>query len=335
MALYLGVDAGATKTDYALADETRILSRARSGTLKRMRVDAPTAAANLDHGLSELLRSTGISLSEITRTCIGAAGNTVPLVVDWLRTAFAERIPGELLILGDVEIALEAAFPSQNGVQGSSQQGGVLALAGTGSNVAGRTPDGYILTTGGWGPVLADQGSGHRIGLQALRSAFLALDEGRESGLLTAIMAHWSLDSLPSIIAFANQSPGPDLSQLTPVITRCAEQGDALALEVLDTAGRELAYLVRLAMRRLRLQAAAPNPTPGPTPDQTPDWTPPLAFTGSILERVPRVREALIAAVREEFPAVHVHEGVVDPIDGAIARARQAPRSDPNPRSAD
>ena len=54
MAYFLALDIGGTKTDYLLADETRELARVRTGTIKRMRIDASTAIANLDQALSEL-----------------------------------------------------------------------------------------------------------------------------------------------------------------------------------------------------------------------------------------------------------------------------------------
>ena len=91
--------------------ETRELARVRTGTIKRMRVDAVTACQNLESALAELSARTGISMTEVTRTCVGTAGETVPLVKDWLRESISARVGGGLLILGDVEIALEAAFP--------------------------------------------------------------------------------------------------------------------------------------------------------------------------------------------------------------------------------
>jgi N-acetylglucosamine kinase-like BadF-type ATPase len=124
------LDAGGTKTDYVLADETRELERVRIGTIKRMRTDAATATRNLEQALSELTARTGISMQSMTRTCVGTAGVTVRLVADWLREAITVRVAGGLLVLGDVEIALDAAFPGQ---------AGVLVLSGTGSNVAGHT----------------------------------------------------------------------------------------------------------------------------------------------------------------------------------------------------
>ena len=301
MSFFLALDAGGTKTDYVLADETRELARVRTGTIKRMRVDAATASQNLDSALAQLSAQTGVSMASITRTCVGTAGETVPLVKDWLQASINARVGGGLLILGDVEIALDAAFPGG---------AGVLAMAGTGSNVLGRTSGGRLITAGGWGPALADQGSGHRIGLESLRAIFLAKDEERHTLLLPAVLDFWQLSSLDGLVEYANSLPAPDFSMLTGVVVRCAELGDEIALAVLRQQGEELAYLVRLVLRRLRLAS------------NEPEWTPPIAFTGSILENVASIRNALIAAVQREFPNAQAPDKVVDPIDGALWRAR-------------
>jgi glucosamine kinase len=301
MSFFLALDAGGTKTDYVLADETRELARVRTGTIKRMRTDAATATKNLEQALAELFARTGVSMQSVTRTCVGTAGETVSLVSDWLRDAITARVAGELLVLGDVEIALDAAFPGQ---------AGVLVLAGTGSNVAGRTAAGELNSAGGWGPALADQGSGHKIGLEGLRAIFMAKDEGRSTLLLEAVLEFWQLDSLEALVGYANMLPAPDFSQLTELVLRCSELGDEVAAAVLHKEGEDLAYLARLVIRRL--QAASGKQ----------DWVPPIAFAGSIMEKVLPVRRALIAAVQREFPDVHTLDGVVDPIAGAVWRAR-------------
>jgi glucosamine kinase len=307
MAFFLAVDAGGTKTDVVLADETRELARVRTGTIKRLRTDAATATANLEAALTELTERTGISMQSITRTCVGTAGETVPLVKDWLRESITTRVGGELILLGDVEIALDAAFFGRPGV---------LAMAGTGSNVAGRTCDGRLTTAGGTGPALSDQGSGHRIGTEALRAMFLARDEGRATLLLEAVLEFWQLDSLDLLIEYANRQPAPDFSRLTEVVLRCAELGDAVAAAVLQREGEELGYLVRLVVRRLQKASASLG-------SSKLRELPAIAFTGSIMERVAPVRSALIAAVRAEFPEIETREGVIDPIAGAVWRARR------------
>jgi N-acetylglucosamine kinase-like BadF-type ATPase len=303
MSLFLALDAGGTKTDYVLADESRELARVRTGTIKRMRTDAGTATANLDSALAELSATSGIAMNAITRTCVGTAGNTVPLVSDFLREQISARVSGELILVGDVEIALDAAFHGGPGV---------LVLAGTGSNIAARLYDGTLTTAGGYGPALADQGSGNRIGHEALRALFLAHDEGRSSQLLAAVSDFWQLDTahpLNHLVAFANRIPAPDFSRITELVLRCANAGDLVAQSVLRKEGEDLGWLVRLIVHRF-ISAGATNPLPA------------IAFAGSIMDKVTPVRDALIASVRQEFPAIQTLPGVVDPIDGALWRAR-------------
>jgi glucosamine kinase len=301
MAYFLALDVGGTKTEYALADESRTLARVRTGTVKRMRVDAGIALQHLELGLRQLEEQAGISLRQVARTCVGTAGETVPLVTDFLRTELAARAGGGLLLLGDVEIALDAAFR-----KGAC----VLVMAGTGSNVAGRTRGGRLMTAGGHGPVLADQGSGYRIGVQALRALCLARDEERPTTLLEAVLGAWRLHSFEELVDIANRVPGPDFASLVQDVLRCATQGDAVAQEVLRREGQKLGSLVCVLMQRL-LQDVAEH-----------DSRMALAFAGSILERVAPVREALMNAVHARFPDVELRPGVVDPMEGALWRAR-------------
>lgn len=301
MAYYLAIDAGGTKTDYLLADETREVARVRTGTIKRLRTDGATAQANLESAMRGLEKLSGIPMLQVRRTCVGTAGQTVPMVTDFLRAELEARVGGSLLILGDVEIALDAAFPGESGI---------LVLAGTGSNVAGRAAHGPVRTVGGWGPAISDQGSGYRIGQMAIRAIGQAHDEDRETLLLAAVLAHWKLESFDLLVEHSNRTPAPDFSQLAEIVVRCAGEGDTLAREILVSQGEELAGIVRLLIRKLR---AASGETP---------FVPRLAFAGSIMEKVPIVREALVQAVSNEFTETQALAGVVDPVLGALWRVR-------------
>jgi glucosamine kinase len=306
MQYFLGVDAGGTKTVFVLGDESRELVRVRSGTIKRMKADADTAESNLQTGLQEMQAKTGVSLQAIARCCIGTAGETVPLVVNWLRAAFARHVGGELVIVGDVEIALDSAFFGERGV---------LVLAGTGSNVAGRAATGEIVTAGGWGPALADQGSGHFLGLEGLRRGFLAIDEQRPTCLLDRAREFWKLGSLAELIEFANGNPAPEFSRLAPLVVAAAEEDDAVALEVVAQGGADLAMLAGLVIEHIRaLEAGASAAFEAPA----------VAIAGSILERAAPVRDALVSQLRKRYPRIKVVESPADPPAGALWRARQA-----------
>ena len=302
MSLYLAIDAGGTKADYLLADDARVLSTTRGGSIKRMRVSADAASSNLTLALAELESRSGRSLAEVDVTCIGTAGDTVPLVTDWLRQELASRVAGRLLLLGDVEIALDAAFPTSHGV---------LILAGTGSNVRGRAPNGSMAGAGGHGPMLADQGSGHRIGQQALREIFRAIDEERETSLLRRVLAHWKLKDVDELIAYANTCDPMEFAALTPLVQASAEAGDAVALDLLVGQGHDLAHLALLTHRKLERIEGRPIP-------------PCFALAGSVLAHVTPLRDAVIAALRGDFPDAEVQTTSAAPILGALSRARRA-----------
>ena len=323
MPLYLAIDAGGTKTQCLLADATRVLARASTGSVKFQRVSEAEATARLTDMLQEVTAAAGVSLSDVTRTCFGLAGLSSPVVRAWATRTVAGLVGGSLLLCGDEEIALDAAFPGGPGI---------LVVAGTGSNAIGRCADGSLHGAGGWGPVLGDEGSGYWIGLEAIRAALRAQDRapvpaatqtGRAAAasmLLREIQAHWNLASLGDLVALGNlrapsaTSVPPDFAALAPVVAQCAAQSDALAARILQRAGEELADLVALVARKMSGQAS-----PGAIPSEIP-----VAFTGSVLASIAPVRDAMISRLAGTLPAARVRAEVVDPLDGALWRARHA-----------
>ncbi|MGD0888747.1 MAG: BadF/BadG/BcrA/BcrD ATPase family protein [Acidobacteriaceae bacterium] len=314
MSYFLAIDAGGTKTQCLLADETRVLARATTGTVKLMRVSEQEATARLHAMLAEVAATAGVSLGQVTRTCFGLAGLSSPAVHAWANRALCESVAGELLLCGDEEIALDAAF---------SGGPGMLVVAGTGSNAIGRSANGSLFGAGGWGPVLGDEGSGTWIGLEAIRTA-LRTHDGMPLGdsstsLLREIERHWKLNSLGELVAYGNQRgdcghAAPDFASLAPVVARCADAGDSLAVEVLTRAGEQLAELVASVFRKM---SAAPAATPA-EPDAIG-----VAFTGSVLTRINQVRATMTARLAVLLPAASVRQSSVDPLEGALWRARR------------
>ena len=322
MSHFLAIDAGGSKTQCLLADEGRVLAHATTGTVKLMRVGEPEATARLQAMLAEVAAAAGVSLNHISRTCFGLAGTSSPAARAWASRVLSSSVSGELLICGDEEIALDAAFRGGPGI---------LIVAGTGSNAIGRTDAGEVYGAGGWGPVLGDEGSGTWIGLEAIRAALRARDREQLSdathvqtgigptSLLREIERHWGLNSLGELVAYANQRgdtdhPAPEFASLAPIVARCAEQGDALAAEVLNRAGVELAELVALVFGKM---AAPPVPTLTASPVIG------VAFTGGVLTHIARVRDAMTARLSVLLPAANVRHSPVDPLEGALWRARR------------
>jgi glucosamine kinase len=311
MGLFLAIDAGGTKTECVLADEARELARGSAGTIKLMRVGEEVATARLRGLLKEVASKAGVSLGEVTRTCFGLAGVSSGAVRGWAQQVMRELVGGEVEVCGDEEIALDAAFRGGPGI---------LVIAGTGSNAIGRGVDGRLVSAGGWGPVLGDEGSGFWIGLEAIRAALRAQDRiglgGAPTCLLRDIERAWGLGSVGELVAIANRRAGaegsvPDFATLAPVVAQCAEEGDALAAGILERAGEELAELVGLVFHTM-VGAGGGAVEIG------------VAYTGSVLGEIGRVRDAMVERLKVSVPVARARMGAVDALEGALWRARIA-----------
>jgi N-acetylglucosamine kinase-like BadF-type ATPase len=311
MKYFLGLDIGGTKTACALADEQKILARARAGSAKVLRVDKAEAAEHLRHVLDTVSAESGIALAEITASCIGTAGIAVADVTDWLREQMAIRVGGVLTMVGDEIITLDAAFPGAPGV---------IVIAGTGSNVIGRGRSGWTTSAGGWGPAISDEGSGSILGQQALRGVFSAIDAGEEPLLLHRVLDHLGLRSRDDLVGVANALDF-SFASLMPVIVQAAQDGDRVARETLRRGGEALAGLVMHVIGRLT------KTEPGIEKGLK------IASTGSILAHVEEVSGAMRRKLLEVYPQLEFVPGMVDPLDGAIYRARRfhAEKAEPHP----
>ena len=128
-------------------------------------------------------------------------------------------------VVGDEVIALDAAFRGGPGI---------LQIAGTGTNCIGRAPDGGRETAGGWSSRLGDEGSGYWIGLHAVRRALHAYDRGEPTRILDVVGCAWGTATLDELVNLGDSTPSPDFAALAPDIDRLAEEGDAVALGVLN-----------------------------------------------------------------------------------------------------
>ena len=300
MALYLGFDAGGTKTDCALADETNILARTQNGSIEPLRVSAAQAEANMRALLEEISRQSRVDLKQVAVSCVGTAGVRLPQTKEWMQQIISRYAGGEILVCGDETTALDAAFPGQ---------AGVLVIGGTGSNILGRTSKGETFNVGGWGPALGDEGSGYWIGHEGLKTALRAHDFQQPTMILEKVMRFWSAKTLGDVTSIGNETPLPDFSQLAPLIVECAESGDAVALDILRLGGQLLGENAVHAVRRLR--ALEPDaPLPG------------IAYVGGIIKGVAFVRESMIETIHRALPTITVLQEAVDPVIGALWRAR-------------
>ncbi len=303
MPYYLGIDGGGTKTRCLLGDETTVLARSTVGGSNIVRLGETRAGEALHSAITQACATAKIAADQIHAVCIGAAGAARPEIAAIIRRVVAEAIPGispaNIEVVGDTEIALETAF---------GKGAGVIAIAGTGSVAYGRDARGKVARAGGWGFAISDEGSGQWIGRCAVSSVLNAHDRGVTTALTALVLQFWRLDGLDELVRHANANPPPDFPQLFPVVLRAADEGDSMARNLLEDAGKELAMLAAIVIRRLVTGASAPLL--------------PIATTGSVFRQSQTVREVFYNELQAKFPGVTVRQEPVDPVEGALARAR-------------
>src|SRR5258708_203914 len=188
-----------------------------------------------------------------------------------------------------------------------------MAIAGTGSIAYGRDASGRIARAGGWGFAVSDEGSGHWIGRRAISAILSAHDQGFETALTAMVLQAWKLTTLDELVQQANSTPPPDFPRLFPIVLHAAAEGDSSARDLLNDAGANLASLAAIVIRRL---------APDTSAVMLPVAMLPVAMTGSVFRQSPDVCEVFYNTLQTSLPGTDVRQDIVDPIEGALARAR-------------
>ena len=124
---------------------------------------------------------------------------------------------------------------------------GIVLIAGTGSICFGKK-DGQIFRVGGLGPVLGDEGSGYRIGIEAIKAALA--DEygwGEQTLLTQEIRKYFGVELVRHLIPGVTRfeiSTG-EVASLTSMVSELAKNGDCQAQRILEESSQQLADLVK------------------------------------------------------------------------------------------
>jgi glucosamine kinase len=297
VAYYLGIDGGGSKTSCTVGDEDSILATVVTGASNVTRVKETRARESLHQAIREACAAAGVAPAQLQRTCIGVAGAGRDEVAAIVRRIVAEMVPGKIEVVGDMAIALEAAFGAGPGV---------IVIAGTGSIAYGRDAQGRTARAGGWGFAISDEGSAHWIGRRAVREALRAQDEDPSSPFLEKLMRFSHSRSLDELVRAANSNM--DFAALFSEVVAMAGVGNSIALGILSEAGAELAHLAAIVMGRLFLKA---------------DSSIPLAMAGGVFRYASLVREVFYNEIHRLHPALELRTEIVEPVRGALQMARR------------
>jgi glucosamine kinase len=302
---FLGVDGGGSKTTCVVGDEVALLARVTTGPSNITRVGETRARESLHEAIRQACGAAGIDPRQVQRACVGVAGVGNEETAGAVRKIVAEIMPTEIEVVGDMQIALEAAF-------GGGQ--GVIVIAGTGSIAYGRDAQGRTARAGGWGFAISDEGSAHWIGRTAVAAVLRAVDRSTSlqdspdaSTLCRELLAAWKLPSLEALVRDANLKG--DFAALFPAVMAAADAEDDLAQQVLMRAGRELAQLSAIITHDLFRESGVAVP---------------LGMVGGVFAHSPQVREVFLDEVAKADSRIAVNPQIVDPVTGALQIARRA-----------
>jgi glucosamine kinase len=308
-ALVLGADGGGTKTMGLLAESTgTLLASGRGEGSNQNVIGIDNAARNLAGLIETLARTAGRPVAEIGFVVLGLAGAGA----ERDRQVLTEAIQARLHAMGHPSLPISIKTDGRIALEGAFNGGpGVVAVAGTGSVVMGKTPDGETLSIGGWGRVIGDEGSGYFIGLEALRAVSREIDGRGEAGRLrVSISSRFGLETRERIIAAIYREKF-DIPSIAPVVLDAAEAGDPVALRILGLAAREFSVQVVTAVDRLGLQGGTG-----------------VVMIGGLIDHDTIYARMLAEEIKKASPAVEFRAPMNGPTHGALLLAMAGLKGD-------
>jgi N-acetylglucosamine kinase-like BadF-type ATPase len=299
----LGIDAGGTKTLALLADaDGRIIGEGRAGAAN-LRTEGELAVEKTLHTVIE--EATDGRDVVFSAVCLGMAG--VDRQDDGATIRGLMRRLGfraNTLIVNDALIAL---------VAGAGTNPGLVVISGTGSIAYGVSHRGVAARAGGWGPTLADEGSGYWIGRRALVAVMRDADgRGPRTDLTSLVLSHFSLPQADALVAEVYTNPGArgSIASLGRVVERARAEGDAVATGIMAEAADELAIAASSVISRLEMRG-----------EQFP-----ILLAGGMLKDGGWLAAAVRERLAEVAPRAAVGPLVQEPAVGAVRLAIAAAR---------
>jgi N-acetylglucosamine kinase-like BadF-type ATPase len=243
---FLGVDGGQSSTYALIGDASgRVRGAGRGGPSNHVAASEGRAkfTAAMQSCLEAACASAGLDLASIrfTSACLGFSGGPADKEAILREILTSDRT----LVTDDALIALSGA---------TAGEPGLIIIAGTGSIAFGRNGSGKTARAGGWGYIFGDEGGGFHIVRQALRAA-LRLEEGwgDPTSLRSAFLDETGARDVNGLLHrfYTKEFARPRIAAFAKLVDGAAENGDAIAQDILNEAARELASLTRAVRNQL------------------------------------------------------------------------------------
>jgi N-acetylglucosamine kinase-like BadF-type ATPase len=285
----IGVDGGGTKTEaiaYSLTGEELSKSLYGYGNIV---LNKEIALDNILNSIGDIINHLGIE--GLKGIYLGLAGIEVGDNKNIVKKAVISKYSVHCCVINDADLALNAMLEGKDGI---------LTIAGTGSISFGMNK-GVVKRCGGWGHLLGDEGSGYYIAIQALKRISVECDTEIEySDLSKSIMAELKINSGEEIKKIVYNSTKDEIARIAPIVSKLGELGSEEALEILNTAGEDIANMTILLSKKLNLYDNFN-----------------IALKGSVLTKAVIVRKAFTRHINSKFNHVKIVDDEISSTKGA------------------
>lgn len=234
---FLGIDGGATKTTFALADiDGNVLRTVTLGPSNAIDIGFDSAKKVLNDGIREICRDIPFgSISLFAGLSGGISGDNPRLLREFFDLfGFSFYDCGS-----DIENAIATTLADGDGI---------CSIMGTG-NITFAVRDGKRTRHGGYGYLFDEGGSAYDIGARAIRAALYAEDGSGEATMLLPLcreaLGKSAVDSVGDLYAKGKTY----IASFAPLVFRAADDGDKTAKRILRESMNAFACHLRAAMR--------------------------------------------------------------------------------------
>jgi len=260
----IAVDGGGTKTEvvcHAFDKEGTVLGRFLVGATNPNSVTDAVSQQRLKEGIENALREAGRECADVREVTLGLSGVDRPAdlikVQKWMRELFPHLVrPEKNLEEYDdgcgIRVCNDGTVAFASGTKGVLH--GVVVISGTGT-ISIAFHDGKSIRASGMGPLLGDVGCGFDIARRALKAACYA-DDGRgpETMLRKELLDFLQLKKVEEFIPWIYDMKTfswDKIAKLAPVVQKCAEAGDPVAVHIFEKNAAGLVNTISTVAKRM------------------------------------------------------------------------------------
>lgn len=303
MRYFLGADLGATKTHTLITDEQgTALGFGESGPGNHETVGYDGMYESMRDSLEQALNASGLTKADIAGAGFGVAG------YDWACESGITTRTIERLVLNAPYIFVNDTVPGL--VAGSEEGWGVVVVSGTGSNCRGwdreHKREGRVT---GHGVLMGEGAGGSELMHRCMQLVGYAWSRrGPMTKLAEVLTEHAGATDLEDLLRGYTTNQYQIGAEAAPLVFRVAEEGDAVARDLIHWAGCELGEMANAVIRQLEFENLSFD----------------VVMTGSMFEGGAKLIEPMRETIHKLAPQARLVRLTMPPVLGAVLLGMEA-----------